>query len=83
MVALVKSPSPTGGVPCYDPPGLAQDTRRVVSFKRSGTEHGATTIPTANAEESHMTEAVTQLEIDQRVFDLYDEYCHGRIDRRQ
>jgi carboxymethylenebutenolidase len=30
-----------------------------------------------------MTEAVTQLEIDQRVLDLYDEYCHGRIDRRQ
>ncbi|TAJ37615.1 MAG: dienelactone hydrolase family protein [Reyranella sp.] len=25
---------------------------------------------------------MTQLEIDQRVFDLYDEYCHGRIDRR-
>ncbi len=30
-----------------------------------------------------MTETVTQLQIDQRVFDLYDEYCHGRIDRRQ
>ena len=30
-----------------------------------------------------MTEAVTQLEIDQRVLDLYDEYCHGRIDRRE
>ncbi len=30
-----------------------------------------------------MTEAVTQLGIDQRVFDLYDEYCHGRIDRRE
>jgi carboxymethylenebutenolidase len=27
--------------------------------------------------------AITQLEIDQQVFDLYDEYCHGRIDRRQ
>jgi len=26
---------------------------------------------------------ITQLEIDQRVFDLYDEYCHGRIDRRE
>jgi carboxymethylenebutenolidase len=26
---------------------------------------------------------VTQTEIDQRVFDLYDEYCHGRIDRRE
>jgi carboxymethylenebutenolidase len=27
--------------------------------------------------------ALTQLEIDQRVFDLYDEYCHGAIDRRE
>ena len=27
-------------------------------------------------------QGVTQAEIDQRVFDLYDEYCHGRIDRR-
>jgi len=26
---------------------------------------------------------VTQLEIDQQVYDLYDEYCHGRIDRRE
>src|SRR3954466_187953 len=28
-------------------------------------------------------QAITQLEIDQRVFDLYDEYCHGGIDRRE
>jgi len=27
--------------------------------------------------------AITQTEIDQRVYDLYDEYCHGRIDRRE
>ena len=27
--------------------------------------------------------ALTQSEIDQRVFELYDEYCHGRIDRRE
>ena len=26
---------------------------------------------------------VAQVEIDQRVYDLYDEYCHGRIDRRE
>ena len=26
--------------------------------------------------------SVTQLEIDQQVFDLYDEYCHGDLDRR-
>src|SRR5947207_7268987 len=25
----------------------------------------------------------TPLEIDQRVYDLYDEYCHGAIDRRE
>ena len=31
----------------------------------------------------HMNEPVTQVEIDQRVFDLYDEYCHGGIDRRE
>ena len=24
-----------------------------------------------------MSEPVTQMQIDQRVFDLYDEYCHG------
>jgi len=27
--------------------------------------------------------AVTQLEIDQQIYDLYDEYCHGRIGRRE
>jgi len=27
--------------------------------------------------------AITQTEIDQQVFDLYDEYCHGDIDRRE
>ena len=25
---------------------------------------------------------ISQIEIDQRVYDLYDEYCHGHIDRR-
>ena len=27
--------------------------------------------------------AITQLDIDQQVFVLYDEYCHGGIDRRE
>ena len=26
---------------------------------------------------------LTQQWIDQRIFDLYDEYCHGHIDRRE
>ncbi len=29
------------------------------------------------------TSGIAQIEIDQRVYDLYDEYCHGRIDRRE
>ena len=33
--------------------------------------------------EQPMADPVTQMEIDQRVFDLYDEYCHGGIDRRE
>jgi len=28
------------------------------------------------------TQMWTQQEIDERIFELYDEYCHGRIDRR-
>src|SRR5881397_4456841 len=27
--------------------------------------------------------AITQTQIDRQVFSLYDEYCHGRIDRRE
>ena len=27
--------------------------------------------------------AITQVDIDRQVFTLYDEYCHGRIDRRE
>jgi carboxymethylenebutenolidase len=27
--------------------------------------------------------AITQVELDQQVYDLYDEYCHGGIDRRE
>src|SRR5262245_2015064 len=36
---------------------------------------------TTELERPHL-QPVTQSWIDQRVFDLYDEYCHGRIDRR-
>jgi carboxymethylenebutenolidase len=28
-------------------------------------------------------QGITQMEIDQRVYDLYDEYCHGQMDRRE
>src|SRR5687767_2076350 len=34
-------------------------------------------------DEQRNPQPLTQSEIDQRVFDLYDEYCHGRLDRRE
>ena len=36
-----------------------------------------------SVETGSVAPGITQQEIDQRVFDLYDEYCHGRIDRRE
>jgi len=35
------------------------------------------------AEPPNQESGLTQTEIDQQVYDLYDEYCHGRIDRRE
>jgi len=35
---------------------------------------------TAQRVEAH--QPLTQIEIDQRIFDLYDEYCHGGMERR-
>jgi carboxymethylenebutenolidase len=44
-------------------------------------------IEQGNAERATLAQdappVLTQAEIDQRVFELYDEYCHGRIDRRE
>ena len=37
----------------------------------------------AQTDSSTPDRGITQVEIDQQVFDLYDEYCHGRIDRRE
>ena len=34
------------------------------------------------ADQGTIARPITQADIDQRVFDLYDEYCHGDIDRR-
>src|SRR5439155_1328053 len=31
----------------------------------------------------HRGDGTARMEIDRRVFELYDEYCHGRIDRRE
>jgi carboxymethylenebutenolidase len=42
----------------------------------------ATMADTAGELERPQLQPVTQGWIDQRVFDLYDEYCHGRLDRR-
>ena len=33
--------------------------------------------------EARAPQALTQADIDRRIFELYDEYCHGRMDRRE
>src|SRR5262245_23843531 len=35
------------------------------------------------ATQPHDVERHARVEIDQRIYDLYDEYCHGKIDRRE
>jgi len=35
------------------------------------------------AQPNNPESGVSQMEIDQQVYDLYDEYCHGRMDRRE
>jgi carboxymethylenebutenolidase len=35
------------------------------------------------AAQPHDVEHKAPVEIDQRIYDLYDEYCHGRMDRRE
>jgi carboxymethylenebutenolidase len=40
-------------------------------------------IAESKARAHEMPYPVTQTWIDQRIFDLYDEYCHGHIDRRE
>ncbi|MGE0799126.1 MAG: dienelactone hydrolase family protein [Lautropia sp.] len=41
------------------------------------------TVSTSTPGQPATSDSVTQAEIDQRVFDLYDEYCHGQIHRRE
>jgi carboxymethylenebutenolidase len=42
------------------------------------------TVETATpTSEGRLPHPLTQTWIDQRIFDLYDEYCHGHIDRRE
>ncbi|MCW5771955.1 MAG: hypothetical protein KIT16_09995, partial [Rhodospirillaceae bacterium] len=42
--------------------------------------HAARPMPDTAAE---APQPAAQIDIDQRVYDLYDEYCHGRMDRRE
>ncbi len=42
-----------------------------------------TTVKSSSSVAPENSRALSQVEIDQRVFDLYDEYCHGAFDRRE
>ena len=60
----------------------AQGERLVISTNVN-THARSQTISNAQTASSTPDRGITQTEIDQQVFDLYDEYCHGRIDRRE
>src|SRR3954471_6134865 len=51
--------------------------------RRPAEDQGRRTQSREEAKPMNAPVGITQLEIDQRVFDLYDEYCHGGIDRRE
>jgi carboxymethylenebutenolidase len=44
---------------------------------------GCDRLPNLNLDTGGAMNAITQVEIDQQVYNLYDEYCHGDIDRRE
>src|SRR5262245_60996374 len=62
--------------------GLAAATDRRSFFGIAGHRSTLVHYRSLPTDEETMT-AITQPEIDQQVFNLYDEYCHGRIDRRE
>ncbi|NKB15802.1 MAG: dienelactone hydrolase family protein [Sphingomonadales bacterium] len=53
------------------------------SHPASEAQHLEPTDTARAAPEQEHSGAITQLQIDQQVYDLYDEYCHGHIDRRE
>src|SRR5262249_52024416 len=60
------------------PPG--RELQELTSLHRSS---GMPSNSNAGCADTPRAAPLTQTWIDQRVFDLYDEYCHGRIDRRE
>src|SRR5947199_7885339 len=68
--------SPSASSSCRSSTGWTASKRR------------ATTAPPGrstswDAPAPHRGDGTTRMETDRRVFGLYDEYCHGRIDRRE
>src|SRR6266851_10355611 len=61
---------------CRSSNGWTQSVRHATTAQRERSTSWGTPAP-------HKEDGQARMEIDQRVFELYDEYCHGRIDRRE
>ncbi len=67
--------SPNASNSCRSSNGWTKSVRHATTAQLERSTSWGTPAP-------HREEDPAMMEIDQRVFDLYDEYCHGRIDRR-
>src|SRR5713226_10250770 len=68
--------SPNASNSCRSSNGWTQSMRQATTAQRERSTNWGAPAP-------HREEDPARMEIDRRVFELYDEYCHGRIDRRE
>src|SRR5438309_7444394 len=68
--------SPNASNSCRSSNGWTQSMRHATTAQRERSTSWGAPAP-------HRDDGPARMEIDRRVFELYDEYCHGRIDRRE
>src|SRR5467141_594229 len=67
---------PSASSSCRSATGWTASKRHATSARRGRSTSWGAPAP-------HRRDGEVRMEIDRRVFELYDEYCHGRIDRRE
>src|SRR5205809_1749408 len=68
--------SPSASSSCRSSTGWTPSMRHATSARPGRSTSWGAPAP-------HRRDGTARMQIDRRVFELYDEYCHGRIDRRE
>jgi carboxymethylenebutenolidase len=58
-------------------------TQELSQVARSAVDKQVSQVVRSAVDKEARPQGLTQIEIDRRIFDLYDEYCHGGMDRRE